>query len=56
MVCNPRFHRRTEAQRLVNPAEVVVHVVRGNRVPVIVDLLGKRIGQAREAAHVHSHC
>jgi hypothetical protein len=39
----------------VNPAEVVVHVVKGDRGNVILDLLGERIGQAGEAAHLHPH-
>lgn len=35
--------------------EVVVHEVQRNRVRVHLDLLGKRIRQAREAAIVHPH-
>jgi hypothetical protein len=35
-------------------SEVVECGVRRNHLLVAVDLLGKRIGQARDAAHVHS--
>jgi len=39
----------------VNPNEIAIHKVKGNGVSVIVDLLGKAVGQASEAAHVHPH-
>jgi hypothetical protein len=38
-----RRHRWGEAQRLVNADEVVMHEVDGNRVAVVLDLLGKGI-------------
>lgn len=34
-----RFHRRRNQQRLVDAAEVMVHVVQGNRVLVVLDQL-----------------
>ena len=36
--------------------EIVVHKVKCHRIGVSFYLLGKAIGQAREAAHVHPHC
>jgi hypothetical protein len=39
----------------VNPHEVVVHEVQGDRVRVHLDLLAERIRQPGEAAHVHPH-
>ena len=41
MVADSRFHRWCNPQRLVNAAEVVVHVVQSNRVTVILQLLEK---------------
>jgi hypothetical protein len=29
---NARFHRRSDAQRLMNPAEIVMHVMKRNGV------------------------
>ena len=55
MVCHFGFHRRSDAQGLVNPAEVVVHEVKRNGGGVVLDLLGKPIRQARKPAHVHPH-
>lgn len=39
----------------MNPAEIVIHVVKRNRVFQVLELLGVRIGQARESAHGHAH-
>jgi len=39
VIRNARFHRRRDAESLVNAAEIVVHVVKGDRVPMILDLL-----------------
>ena len=38
------------------PAEVVVHVMQGDGRYVVLDLLGKSIGQPGKPAHRHSHC
>ena len=35
--------------------EVVVHVEQGDRVSMVFNLLAERVGQARKAAHVHTH-
>jgi hypothetical protein len=39
----------------MNSAVVVKHIVKSNRVAVIVGLLGKSVRQSRESAHVHPH-
>jgi len=49
-------HRRSNAQGLVNPAEVVIHKVQRDCGLVILNLLGKAIGQPGKAAHPHPHC
>ena len=43
MVGDTRFHRGSDAQGLMNPAEIVVHEVKGDSSRVIVYLLGKGI-------------
>jgi len=40
-------HRKTG----MNADEVVIHVMQGNRVDMVFDLLAVSIGQSREAAH-----
>ncbi len=55
MIAKPCFHRRRHAQTLVNPAEVVVHVMERNGVLQILDLFGERISQSSKPAHTHSH-
>jgi hypothetical protein len=55
MLTDPSFHRRSNAQGLMNPRKVVVHVEQGDHRDVIVDLLRESIGQASEPAHVHPH-
>jgi hypothetical protein len=55
VLTDPRFHRRSDAQGLMNPAEVVVNMEQRHRVNVVFDLFGKAIRQAGEAAHLHSH-
>jgi hypothetical protein len=39
----------------VNPAEVVVHVMKCDRRFQIPSLFGESVGQARESAHPHAH-
>ena len=51
---DPRFHRRRDAQGLVNSAEVVPSEVQAVRGPQVFPLLTERIRQAREAAHTHA--
>jgi len=55
MIADPRLHRGGDSQGLMNPAEVVMHVVNGNGRDVVLDLLGESIGQSGESAHGHSH-
>ena len=49
------FHRRSNAQGLVNPCEVIVHVKQRNHGDVVVQLLTEGVRQASEPAHVHPH-
>jgi hypothetical protein len=55
MVCQLRFHRWSNAQRLMHFAKIVVHVVQRNRVTVVVDFLAVAVREPRESAHVHPH-
>ena len=55
VIRNPCLHRRCDPQRLVNPAEVVVHEVEGDRRDVVLQLLAEGVGQAREPPHAHPH-
>jgi len=55
MIANPCFHCWRHAQTLMNPAEVVVHVMERNRVLQILHLFAKSVRQSRESAHSHSH-
>src|ERR1039458_4000455 len=54
MVCQGRFHRGRNAQRLVNPAEVVVGEVQTVCRPEVLPLLAESVRQPRQAAHLHS--
>ena len=51
---NSRFHGRGDAQRLMDPAEVVVGEVQAICRPQVLPLLRERVRQPREAAHLHS--
>ncbi len=55
VVCDSCFHRRGDTKRLVNATEVVMHIVNGDGRDVILNFLRERIGQPREAAHLHPH-
>jgi len=55
MIANACFHRGSDAQRLVNAAEIVVHEVERERVLVVFHFLRERIRQPRESPHGHSH-
>jgi hypothetical protein len=50
MIGDPRFHRRGDAQVLMNPTEVVIRVPERNSGPVVFPLLAERICQARKSA------
>lgn len=39
----------------MNPAEVIMHVVKGHMVGVVLDLLGQSIGKPGKALHLHPH-
>ncbi len=52
MIGNPGCHSWSHPQRLVNPRKIIVHEVYRNRRRVILNFLGKCIGQS---AHGHSH-
>jgi hypothetical protein len=49
VVGHARFHRRSNAQGLMDAAEVVVHEVERDGMLQVRQLLRERIGQAREA-------
>jgi hypothetical protein len=55
VIADSRFHRRSNAQGLMNPAKVVIHVMKSDGCNVKFNLLRERIGQAGEAPHLHSH-
>ena len=52
-ISNASGHRRSDAQRLMDADEVVIHHVQRNRVGVVLDLLREGVGKAGKAAHVH---
>jgi hypothetical protein len=49
------FHRRGNAQGLMDARKVVPHVEQRDLMNVIVNLFGESISQASEAAHLHPH-
>jgi hypothetical protein len=55
MIANPCFHSGCHPQGLVNPAEVVVHVMQRNRVLQILQFFREAVGQSRKSAHRHAH-
>ena len=55
MVGDSGFHRGRAAKRLMNPAEIVVHVEEGHGINVVLDFLRKSIRQPGKPAHSHSH-
>ena len=52
---NSRFHCRRYSERLMNPREVVIHVVECNGVNVILDLFREGIGQPGKPTKPHPH-
>jgi hypothetical protein len=50
MFCEPSFHRRGNAQSLMDATEVVIGMVDRNHVAVILKLLGKHTRQAPSGA------
>src|SRR5438552_14782632 len=55
MIAESCFHRWCYAQGLMNPAEIVVHVMKRNGVLQILQLLAETVSQSCEAAHRHTH-
>src|SRR6266513_1253739 len=55
MIAKPRFHCWSNTQRLMNPAEVVMHVMERNSVLQILQLFAESVCESRESAHRHSH-
>ena len=55
MIRNPRFHRRRNAQSLVNAGEIIVHIMQGDCRFVVLNFLGKCVCQPHESAHRHPH-
>ena len=56
MTTQTSFHRRSHPKGLMHAPEVVPHVEQRNHVHVVLNLLGERIGQTSESAHLHPHC
>lgn len=56
MIANPSFHCWRDAQGLMNPTEVVVHVMERNCAFQVLKLFAESIRQSRESPHRHSHC
>src|ERR1700722_5078595 len=48
--------RRGDSDALVYAAKIIVDKVNGERGFVVLQALGKSIGEARETAHLHPHC
>jgi hypothetical protein len=55
MIANRCFHRWRNAQRLMNPAEIVVHIMKRDCVLRVFQLFREGIGQPGKPAHRHSH-
>ena len=55
MIANTSSHCRGDTQGLMNPAEIVVHVMERHRVLQILKFLGESICQASKSAHRHAH-
>jgi hypothetical protein len=55
VVRNFCFHRRSDADRTVNPAEIVVREIQRQGRPVVLKLAAEAIRQAGEASNLHTH-
>src|SRR5438270_3619199 len=55
MIGNSGGHRWRDSQGLVNPSKIVVNKVDCHCRDMVLDFLGKGIGEARKAAHPHPH-
>jgi hypothetical protein len=54
MIGNPCFHRWCHAKRLMNPPEVIIHIVQCHRVRMILSFLAEGICEPRKPAHAHA--
>jgi len=52
---DPRGHRRRDLQCLVNPDEIIMDGLDGDRVDMVLDPLAERVGEPREAAYRHAN-
>lgn len=55
MIGYASLHRRSHAQSLVNPAEVIVHEVERHSMGLVLDLLAEGVRQPSHPAHAHPH-
>jgi hypothetical protein len=55
MIGKASLHGWRDAQRFVNPAEIVVYAVERDCGSVGADLLAETVRQSREAAHAQLH-
>ena len=55
VIRNASLHRGRDAQRFVNPHEVVPREVQAQRGPQILPLLAERVRQSGQAADLHPH-
>jgi hypothetical protein len=55
MLTDTRFHRGRDAQGLMHPREVIVHMEQSQHSDMVLDLLAEGIRKPGEAAHIHPH-
>jgi hypothetical protein len=55
MITDTSLHRRSNPQRLMNAAKVVVHMKQGQHSDVIFELLTEGVRQPGEPPHIHPH-
>jgi hypothetical protein len=54
VIADSRLHRWRHSQGFVNPAEIVVHEMKRNRMLMVFDFLGECIRQSGKSAVAHS--
>ena len=55
MIGDSSFHRRGDAERLMDAAEIVIRKVQGDSRSQVLPLFRERIGKPRQSANLHSH-
>src|SRR6266849_1702420 len=55
MIANPCFHCWRDSQGLMNPAEVIVHIMKRDRMLKVLQFFRKAVRQPSEPTHGHSH-